>query len=215
MDLGLPWQGFWAFLNIRILDALPALLIMAVLFYSVWGLKRQLQIRGCGLIATLALIVATVPFLNSAIVHGWLEYHRQSPSLALEDFVRLRDLVPGLSFKDQSNFSFPGDHAFILFCFMIFFTYFGKKRLVVISGLIACFFILPRIVSGAHWATDAVVGGLGPALIATSLMYATPLHQWIMKLICPVISFVADRLPERLLIPDHGLDPHEESNYFR
>ena len=155
------------------------------------------------------------PDRRRQVLRFWIGYFRPSPTLAIEGLTRLSERVPGIEFKETSRLSFPGDHAFILSTFLLFFWYFGRAGLIWISTILTIVFVFPRMMSGAHWATDVIVGGFAPALIATSIMYATPLHQVIMSVLCPVIEAIANRLPERLLIPDKGYDTHKKGGYLR
>ena len=62
----------------------------------------------------------------------------------------------------------------------IYTTYFGNRRLRITAWLVATIGILPRFVSGAHWATDIVVGSGTMALVVSALVFATPAHAWIL-----------------------------------
>ena len=54
--------------------------------------------------------------------------------------------------------------------------YFGKKAFAV-SCIILIIFMLPRIMAGAHWFTDIVVGSLSISLVGLSWVLLTPVSD--------------------------------------
>ena len=90
----------------------------------------------------------------------------------------MNDLFPEWSrawhMKDASGRSFPGDHASVLLLWAIFLSPFARGwRRWLVWGL-TLLFILPRLVSGAHWLSDVLVGGLFLSLIAIGWGLYTP-----------------------------------------
>jgi membrane-associated phospholipid phosphatase len=88
--------------------------------------------------------------------------------------------VTDIPTKDFSSDSFPGDHGLVL----LLCAGFAMIYLPLPHGLLALMFMvlftLPRLMSGAHWVTDEIVGALSLGLIALSWLFATPLHQVIL-----------------------------------
>lgn len=79
--------------------------------------------------------------------------------------------------KDYSGDSFPGDHGLMLMIYAGFMLrYFGKKAFAV-SCIILIIFMLPRIMAGAHWFTDIVVGSLSISLVGLSWVLLTPVSD--------------------------------------
>ena len=79
--------------------------------------------------------------------------------------------------KDYSGDSFPGDHGLMLMIYAGFMLrYFGKKAFAV-SCIILIIFMLPRIMAGAHWFTDIVVGSLSISLVGLSWVLLTPVND--------------------------------------
>ncbi|ELO6405044.1 TPA: Kdo(2)-lipid A phosphotransferase, partial [Escherichia coli] len=73
--------------------------------------------------------------------------------------------------------SFPGDHGMMLLIFSAFmWRYFGK-----VAGLIALIifvvFAFPRVMIGAHWFTDIIVGSMTVILIGLPWVLLTPLSD--------------------------------------
>ncbi|MCK5542590.1 MAG: phosphatase PAP2 family protein [Desulfobacterales bacterium] len=158
------WQLFWAITNIRIFDLTGGLLVFVILLFHMYSGKNS------GNNATpyekfIAFIVFTALtlFLNKVIFSGvldFLDYHRQSPSLILDGGVRLSEIITSFEFKDTSKDCFPGDHAAVLICSTVYFFIYGNKKLGVISCFVLLPLILPRLVVGAHWFTDCLVGSI-------------------------------------------------------
>ncbi|KJT24215.1 phosphatase PAP2 family protein, partial [Salmonella enterica] len=79
--------------------------------------------------------------------------------------------------KDASKDSFPGDHGMMLLIFSAFMLrYFGKTA-GIIALIIFVVFAFPRVMIGAHWFTDIVVGSLTVILIGLPWWLMTPLSD--------------------------------------
>jgi membrane-associated phospholipid phosphatase len=105
---------------------------------------------------------------------------RPSATALFPEALRLSQLVTDIPTKDFSSDSFPGDHGLVL----LLCAGFAMIYLPLPHGLLALMFMvlftLPRLMSGAHWVTDEIVGALSLGLIALSWLFATPLHQVIL-----------------------------------
>jgi len=128
-----------------------------------------------------------------------LGYFRASPTLTLDAPLRLSALVPSIAAKDASPYCFPSDHAFVLLTVMSLFWFLGRRSAAIAATIIAIVFTLPRMVSGAHWATDTLVGGAVMTLVAVGWLFATPLHYHVARLCYPVV-----RRLDRVLPPWYG-----------
>ena len=106
-------------------------------------------------------------------------FHRQSPTLALGECLLLSQLVPDVPAKDHSRWSFPGDHGFILLSIALYIGYIGARDTSQWAWLAAVLLALPRLIAGAHWPTDIMIGSACMALIAMAILMATPLHDWL------------------------------------
>ncbi len=59
----------------------------------------------------------------------------------------------------------------------------------LLAALFAIFFTLPRLMSGAHWLTDDLVGAVSLGTLILAWLFATPLHalalnkikSWVMR----------------------------------
>ena len=86
---------------------------------------------------------------------------------------------------------------------MLFFIYLGPRRSAIVASILAVIFMMPRLISGAHWLTDDVIGGALPALLVVSWLLATPLGYYLAKKLLPLVTFIVALIPERLRIPEH------------
>jgi membrane-associated phospholipid phosphatase len=168
------WQSFWAVANWRPFDLVAAAIIFS--FVLLW-LRAD---RGDRVRFKLAHFLAfcLLLLLGKACEHLLLDftgYRRASPTLAFPDAVRLSELVTWLAVKDRGSTTFPGDHAFVIFATVGFLWICAGRRHGIIALLVLLPFTLPRVVAGAHWMTDILVGGGVMALLLLSLGYATPL----------------------------------------
>ncbi|MCX8000300.1 MAG: phosphatase PAP2 family protein [Leptospiraceae bacterium] len=91
------------------------------------------------------------------------------------------DVNTTLKIKDRSKSSFPGDHAnfLLLFCFFYGSVVGGplNKYLYMYASLRS----LPRLIVGAHWFSDILVGSLSMTLFCASLLLYTPFRIWALK----------------------------------
>ncbi|MBS0654935.1 MAG: phosphatase PAP2 family protein [Verrucomicrobia bacterium] len=177
-------QIFWALANVKITDLYGAFFMGTFsLIYVFEDGKESAQKRLAqffylclwGEIGILALKELLFPFLVS------IDFLRDSPSLIFKDTIRLSEVAHWLKIKDHSHWSFPSDHAFIALQWAGFITFFCGWRYGTLACLSTIFFILPRLIAGAHWATDALLGSLPLALIVLAWAVATPLYPFSMK----------------------------------
>lgn len=166
------WSLFWAVLNSRVTDLLPLLLLLPFLLLPRLVLPREGRITAC---CHLFLILALMLVVRTAvdIARDTLGWRGLSASLTLQPAHLLSDLYPALDPKDSSKQSFPGDHSGVLMIVAGFLLLQRRNGWTLLSSLIALFFMLPRLVGGAHWLTDIAVGGAFIALISLGLGYFT------------------------------------------
>ena len=118
----------------------------------------------------------------------------QSPSLVLSPANRLSELAPHIPAKDGTSNSFPGDHGTIVLCWLGLFILSSRRPLAIGAvALLSVLFMLPRLVAGAHWLSDNLVGSLSITILTLSWCYCTPLLQWLtdksLRVLEPIIRF--------------------------
>lgn len=166
-----------AITNNRAFDGF-SLLAMGCLMLSFW-LKEDDTGRRRILIIGLVMLLAAV-IINQLAQH-LMPVKRASPSLSFPNIYRVSELLH-IPTKDASKDSFPGDHGMMLLIFSGFMLrYFGKKAFAI-ALLIVVIFAFPRVMIGAHWLTDIVVGSLSAVLIGLPWILMTPLSDRLITL---------------------------------
>jgi membrane-associated phospholipid phosphatase len=166
------WRQFWAVTNNRAFD-LVAAFSMLLLFGHCALIKDRahlLRYVAIGILMTFSIILI-VQFGKM------LPVERPSGTFIYSDALRLSDLVPHIDTKDLSEDSFPGDHGLVLLLCTGFILYNLPRAYGLLALLFMVIFTLPRLVSGAHWLTDELVGAVGMGFLGLSWILATPLHD--------------------------------------
>jgi len=154
--------------NNRAFDVM-SLLAMGVL-YLTYFLKQDTQGRRRYIIIGFVMLLTAV-VLNQ--LGHLLPVSHKSPSLSFPDVNRVSKLT-GISTKDASSDSFPGDHGMMLIIFSCFMLRYLGKRAFAVAALITVIFSLPRVMIGAHWFTDIAVGSMSVVLVGASWWLMTP-----------------------------------------
>lgn len=167
------WSHFWAVLNSRIMDLVPLLLLLPFLVVPDLVIDRNRRITACCHLFIILIIMLIVRFSFEQIT-DILHWRGFSPTLTLQPAHLLSDMYPALNPKDTSNQSFPGDHSGVLMIVASFLLLQGINRWNWFITGVAVFFMLPRLIAGAHWFTDVAVGGLFIASISMAAGFFTP-----------------------------------------
>ena len=135
------------------------------------SLKRQ---KIASLIFSALFIALVISLVNGILFPEFIKISRNSPTVVDKEAFRLSTIVEWIKVKDHSSKSFPGDHATTatLFACLIFHLFGWKFGLFAVGY--AIFFCLPRLVVGAHWFTDILIGSTLIATITSSLAFGTP-----------------------------------------
>ena len=146
-----------------------SLVAMGLLYLSYY-LKEDSQGRR-------RMVIIGIVMLLTAVVLNQLGHQlpvaHKSPSLSFEHVNRVSELT-GIPTKDSSGDSFPGDHGMMLMVFSVFMLRYLGKRAFAIAVLITVIFSMPRLMIGAHWFTDIMVGSLSVVLVGASWWLMTP-----------------------------------------
>lgn len=184
------WQVTWAVANHRAFDVVPFVITIALMLRHTFGDgARHAVSRGAAIAAAvLAMLIGrklgTMPMRP---------IERESPSLVVDGAVRLSEVVPWIDAKDSSGHSFPGDHCLFLIMLTIFFWVSAGRRTGLVFVGITLVFSLPRLVCGAHWLSDDLVGSVAIALPAMGLYLGTPLHGALTRRLEPLAALVLGR----------------------
>lgn len=173
------WQVFWACANHKLADWIEDLCVLC--FFTAYVLKaaKEMRLRRIAELLFLVLyIAAIIYFVNKTLFREYLEIPRMSPTLTVENSVHLSDEISWMSIKDDSAKSFPGDHGTTALLFAAGFTYFAGRKLGLYACLYAAFLCMPRLITGAHWFSDVIVGSGSITLFFLSCAFCTPLGEW-------------------------------------
>lgn len=83
-----------------------------------------------------------------------------------------------MEIKDRSSRSFPGDHASVLLLWTAFLSLFTRGKRLLLVWLTGIFLLLPRLVAGAHWLSDNLVGGGFVVMQTLAWGYYTAAGHW-------------------------------------
>ncbi len=176
LKLGSLWQTNWAISNLRVFDTFAGLIMLALLtHYIAAGRQRPIVDRIASAVFIGIYLAVVIVFTRELLFAG---VGRLSPSQELVPFYDLRELVPWAEkAKVSSSTSFPGDHAVVTLTFTGMFGYFAGWRYGCVAVGLTFWFVLPRLIGGAHWFTDILVGSVSIATVALLWALATPLHH--------------------------------------
>ncbi|OOZ37501.1 hypothetical protein BOW51_02285 [Solemya velesiana gill symbiont] len=177
------WQATWAVANNRMFD-LVAALSMVLLFghYALFRDRQNLRhYIAIGMVLVCALFVAAL------IGTQLIPIERPSATAQFPEALRLSELAPWIKTKDYSSDSFPGDHGVVLMMCAGFLVWHLPRSYGIAACIFAVLFTLPRLMSGAHWLTDEIVGAVAVDTLVMGWFFATPLQDklltWFEKLL--------------------------------
>ena len=169
---GRGWQVFWAVANNRTVDVVSALCMIGLFAHF---LLRHGRGRSNFFVAVGLLLTSLV--YSASQIAGVIMVRRPSPTMVYPDALRLSELVSWIPTKDVSRDGFPGDHAVVLLICAGVITFYLPRAYATAAWVLAVVFTVPRLVSGAHWLTDDLVGSVAVAGFVLSYVFATPIHS--------------------------------------
>ena len=183
------WQSFWAITNWRPFDIIAGSLVLIIGFSWIYRLTRDLRLTALSGLGILLVMILVTRF-SAALLLYLTDYQRYSPSITLTPAYRLSELVTWISAKDYHKDCFPGDHGYVVIVCIVFFFLRAGRRWGLLSLVLLSPFMLPRLFSGAHWATDIIIGSGTMAFLSMSLLFATPLYQVSTSLLDRLLMFL-------------------------
>lgn len=169
------WQLFWALANHKLTDWIEDLVFIAFFAISIRAAPKSLRLQKAAQFVFLVLFAATIIYsVNRVLFRKNLHIPRDSPTLVVSNSVRLSDEIHWFHIKDDATSSFPGDHATTLLLFAAGYAFYSGRKLGFYACLYAVFRSLPRLIAGAHWLTDIVIGSSTITLFFLSWAFCTP-----------------------------------------
>ena len=166
------WKVFVAFVNSHYFDLIAAGLLLLLFAIELASRGRQQLDWMFALLSTLV-----VALICAAVIGQSLPIERPSATLLFNDSYRLREIGVDFAFRDLSRDTFPGDHGMVLFIITGFVLYYLEKWLGLVAIILSLILVTPRLIVGAHWLTDEIVGAVFVGLIVIAWFMATPISQ--------------------------------------
>ncbi|WP_428606017.1 phosphatase PAP2 family protein [Sedimenticola sp.] len=182
---------FWATANTKIADIFTGVGMILFFFLYIFSGPKALRIERLSMFGILSgMILLSQDGGLVDLYKQILSVQRASPSLTLEPVYRLSELVPHIHAKDASSGSFPGDHGIVTMIWVGCVWFFANWRWGVAATLIGALILLPRMVAGAHWLSDNLVGSSLLALLMVAWILCTPLSHALQRLGIWILGFI-------------------------
>ncbi len=133
-----------------------------------------------------------------------LAWNQPSPSLIVDNAVRITEYYPNWGVKDKSTESYPGDHFSVIlfwFCWVSIGIQSIKRNWkgYAVCILVVIIVALPRLAAGAHWFSDLLFGSLLVTLPSFAWSYYTgllnkPMHYFL-KLVNFSCTYLSTKFP--------------------
>jgi len=177
------WQNFWAFLGTRTMDWIHDGFMFLFFFFSIKKATQSLKARKIAeMICTIFVMALTICLVNGIMFPEFIHVPRKSPTMVDKEAFRLSSVIEWTKVKDHSRKSFPGDHATTAVLFTCFIYHLMGWRLGIVATVYAILFCLPRLIVGAHWLTDILLGSSLIAISMSSLVMGTPIGNFLIQL---------------------------------
>jgi len=174
------WQNFWAMANHKMADWVEDAVFI---FFFYWIVRKTPLAEKPRKMAEVAFFILYASFIilvaNELVFRVLFHIRRDSPTLIVDDFVNLSEKITWLKVKFKSPKSFPGDHATTALIFMASFAYLARKQKVILFAALSygVFLCLPRLIAGAHWLSDILVGSGSIVSIFFGWAFCTPFAE--------------------------------------
>ncbi len=195
-------QIFWALANVKLMDLFGAIFIITFSFLYVFDEgKKEAARRLAQFFYYLIWFEIGILSLKELLFHLLvaINFLRVSPSLIFQNPILLSKAVPWLKIKDSSHWCYPSDHAFIVLQWVGFIWFYSGIRLGLLAFITSSFFIFPRLIGGAHWATDVCIGSLPLAILFVTWACFTPLYPFAMRHLERLSSFIIKKFTSESL----------------
>lgn len=191
LEQGMDWRLFWAAANTKTADIFTGLVMILFFFLFIFSGPKTLRIERLSMFGIMSgMILLSQDGGLVDLYKQIIAVQRPSPSLVLEPVYRLSELVPHIKAKDASYSSFPGDHGIVTMIWIGSIWFFASWRWGVAATLIGTLILLPRMVAGAHWLSDNLVGSSLLALLMVAWILCTPLTYYLKRLGIWILGFI-------------------------
>ncbi|MDN6180483.1 MAG: phosphatase PAP2 family protein [Halomonas subglaciescola] len=166
------WNVALGALNNRKYDMVIMFGMLAIMISASYRDKAGGFRRWLGIGITMLLTAG----LMNELVRNLITYSHPSPTKFFDDANLLSQFVH-FSTKDQAGNSFPGDHGVMAMIFAAFMLSFGDRITRIASLILVTCAVAPRVMVGAHWLSDVLVGSLSIVLLLLPWVLCTPIAR--------------------------------------
>jgi membrane-associated phospholipid phosphatase len=185
------WQNFWALANHKMADWVEDVFILGFFIAYVRQAQKGLRLKRVSLLVFIVLYIAAILyFVNRMFFRKTCQIPRESPTLVVDGSVRLSEHISWLHIKDDSTKSFPGDHGTTALLFSFSYFILAGWRLGLVALAYGVFLCLPRLITGAHWLSDVILGSGCITILFLSWAFCTPLASFCSKKIETFLRFL-------------------------
>ena len=194
------WQLFWACANHRNADWVEDVCILLFFILHIRNTEKSLRPRKTAELIFLILYAAWIIFfMNRVIFKQVVSIPRESPTLLVDGSISLAKEIPWMKLKVDSSKSFPGDHGTTALLFAAGFSYFSTKKFRIAACLYGVFLCPPRMIVGAHWFTDVLIGSGSIAMVWLGWAFCSPFARLCIDKIESLLLLVKN-LPKNLKV---------------
>ena len=169
-------QNTWAFLNSHIADWLYDVVMAAFVFTYIFKAKGEERKKRAIQVVFLTLFTVFCFLYCNRVFFGKIIHPRRiSPAGVLPDFFHLSHVITWVKVKEIGTGCFPADHGCTICMFIVGIFHLAGYRGGLLAFLVSLPFMLPRLITGAHWITDIALGSLPMALFNLSWIFYTPI----------------------------------------
>lgn len=150
------WEYFWGYLNHPNESWLNLVGMLGINILAIVRSDSNVRKRNIILSLYFWFFFQFVLLITHFIFSDILYIRRSSPSLFTSPYIMLSKSLGIADIKDNSQNCFPAGHALVAIYWLSFMFMLKVKsvnKLVVLGAILMC---LPRMFSGAHWASDII-----------------------------------------------------------
>lgn len=192
LEWGRGWQQLWAVANNRAFDLVAGGSMLLLFVHHALLHERQRLPHYLSVLAVMFFVLLVLLLISKE-----LPIERPSATAQFPEALRLSQLVPEIPTKDFSSDSFPGDHGLVLLVCAGYALAYLPAGYGLLALLFMVLFTLPRLMSGAHWVTDEIVGAVSVGLPALAWLFATPLQRVMLDAVRKRVESMGGKLMRR------------------
>ena len=161
-----------------VFDAIIALFIIPYILSA--NREKRLE-RFISSLLLIGFCACCYMFWTRYFFNSCLHLKSLSPIHVLPDFFRISSVVKWIKIKEFASTSYPSGHGCTLVLFPLIVSHLMGRKLGWLALLISIPFALPRIITGAHWTSDFLLGSIPLAMFNLGWYLHTPVHTTLVQ----------------------------------